>query len=135
MADVGDRIAVASKGGPRSGVVTAVSGAMITVRWDTGGQTSLVPGPGVLSVVTSRRRTPSKRTPPGATAGAGAGAGKTSVAGSPSGAAKKAATRKNAAVDTTPVAKVAATKPVAPTPVVKKVAAKSPVAKATRPAG
>ena len=53
MADVGDRIAVASKGEPRSGVVTAVSGAMITVRWDSGRETSLVPGPGVLSVVTT----------------------------------------------------------------------------------
>ena len=59
MADVGDRIAVASKGVPRPGVVTAVSGAMITVRWDTGEETSLIPGPGVLSVVNSRRRTSS----------------------------------------------------------------------------
>jgi hypothetical protein len=51
MADIGDRVAVASKGGSRSGVVTGVSGAMVTVRWDTGGETSLIPGPGVLSVV------------------------------------------------------------------------------------
>ena len=51
MAEVGDRIAVVSKGVPRPGVVTAVSGAMITVRWDTGEETSLIPGPGVLSVV------------------------------------------------------------------------------------
>jgi len=50
MADVGDRIEAASKGAPRSGVVTAVSGVTITVRWDTGGETSLIPGPGVLSV-------------------------------------------------------------------------------------
>jgi hypothetical protein len=96
MADVGDRIAVASKGEPRSGVVTAVSGAMITVRWDTGGETSLVPGPGVLSVVTSRRRTQSTRTrlP---TSGAAAAAGKKSAAGSRSAVAKKAAPRKKAA--------------------------------------
>ena len=59
MPDVGDRIAVVSKGKPRSGVLIAVSGAMITVRWDTGGETSLIPGPGVLSVVNSRRRTSS----------------------------------------------------------------------------
>jgi hypothetical protein len=64
MADVGDRIAVASKGVPRPGVVTAVSGAMITVRWDTGEETSLIPGPGVLSVVASRPQTPSGRTRP-----------------------------------------------------------------------
>jgi hypothetical protein len=59
MADVGDRIAVVSKGKPRSGVLIAVSGAIITVRWDTGGETSLIPGPGVLSVMNSRRRTSS----------------------------------------------------------------------------
>jgi Domain of unknown function (DUF1918) len=73
MAEVGDRIAVTSKGLPRTGVVTVVSGAMITVRWDTGEETSLIPGPGVLSVVASRRRTPSARTRPitsGATAAA-----------------------------------------------------------------
>ena len=75
MANIGDRIAVASKGGSRSGVVTGVSGAMITVRWDTGDETSLIPGPGVLSVVTSG---------PGATATAR----KTSVAGSQSSVAK-----------------------------------------------
>ena len=38
MTDVGDRIEVTSKGAPRSGVVTAVSGVRITVRWDTGGR-------------------------------------------------------------------------------------------------
>jgi Domain of unknown function (DUF1918) len=96
MADVGDRIAVASKGEPRSGVVTAVSGAMMTVRWDTGGETSLVPGPGVLSVVTSRRQTQSTRTPP-PTSGAAAAAKKKSAAGSRSAVAKKAATGKKAA--------------------------------------
>jgi Domain of unknown function (DUF1918) len=51
MAEVGDQIAVTSKGAPRSGVVTAINGIKITVRWDAGGETSLIPGPGVLSVV------------------------------------------------------------------------------------
>ena len=71
MAVVGDRIGVTSKGMPRFGVVTAVSGVMITVDWDTGGGTTFIPGPGVLTVVTARRRTPlkSKRsTPKGAKA-------------------------------------------------------------------
>jgi hypothetical protein len=127
MADVGDRIAVTSKGEPRSGVVTAVSGAMITVRWDTGGETSLTPGPGVLSVVTSRRRTPSARTHP-TTSGATAAARKTSAAGSRNGVAKKAAPGKKAAAGRTPVAK----KPTAKKPVAKKAApGKKPVAKAT----
>ena len=113
MADVGDRIAVASKGEPRTGVVTAVSGAVITVRWDTGGDTSLIPGPGVLSVVTSRRRTPSARTP-STTSGATGAVRKASAAGSRSGVAKKAAPGKKAAAGRTRVAKkVAAKKPVA----------------------
>jgi hypothetical protein len=62
MADIGDHVAVASKGGSRSGVVTGVTGTMITVQWDTGDETSLIPGPGALSVVTSPGRTPSVRT-------------------------------------------------------------------------
>ena len=101
MADVGDRIAVTSKGEPRSGVVTAVSGAMITVRWSTGGETSLIPGPGVLSVVTSRQRTPSTRTRP-TTSGATAPDEKTSAAGPRSGRARKA---EKAAPGDKPVAK------------------------------
>ena len=51
MADVGDRIAVRSKGSPRSGVVTAVSGAQIHGAMGRGGETSLIPGPGVLTLV------------------------------------------------------------------------------------
>ena len=57
MADVGDQIVVTSKGQPRLGVVTAVGRAMITVRWDTGAETSIVPGPGVFSVVPTSART------------------------------------------------------------------------------
>src|SRR5579864_606760 len=101
MADVGDQVVVVSKGVPRSGVVTAVRGAMITVRWDTGAETSLIPGPGVLSVVTSRRRTASARTRP-TTSAAKAAASKTSAAGSPSGVARKAAAGKKAAAGRTP---------------------------------
>lgn len=111
MAQVGDRIAVSSKGQPRSGVVTAVSGAMITVRWDTGGETSLIPGPGVLSVLTSRRRTLPARTRP-TTSGAKAAAGKTPVVKKPT--PKKVAPRKKAAAGKTPVAKKPMAKKVAP---------------------
>ena len=104
MADVGDRIAVASKGKPRFGVVTAVKGAMITVRWDTGVETSLIPGPGVLSVVTSQRRTPSSQTRP-TTSGPTAAARKTSAAGSRSGVAKKAPVGKRPVAKKAPVGK------------------------------
>lgn len=111
MADVGDWIAVTSKGEPRSGVVTAVIGAMITVRWDTGGETSLIPGPGVLSVVTGRRRAPSALTRP-TTSGVTAAARKTSATSLRSGVARKAAPGKK------PVAKkgAAGEKPVAKGP-------------------
>jgi hypothetical protein len=101
MAKIGDRIAVASKVQPRTGVVTAVSGAMITVRWDTGDESSLIPGPGVLSVVTDRQRTPSVRARQAATTRASTPAKKTSAAGPPSAkgtkqVSKRAATGKKA---------------------------------------
>jgi hypothetical protein len=104
MADVGDRIAVVSKGVPRSGVVTAVSGAMLTVRWDTGSETSLVPGPGVVSVVRTRRRattprsrTASRKVAPGKKSAAKKSAAKKAAPGKKSGAKKAAAGKKSAA--------------------------------------
>ncbi len=135
MADVGDQIAVASKGKPRSGVVTAVKGAMITVRWNTGNETSLIPGPGVLSVVTSRRPTPSAQTRPttsGATAAAmKASAGKMSVAKrAPAG---KKPVAKRAPAGKKPVAKraPAGKKPVAKGTSSRRTTGKKPVAKGT----
>lgn len=85
MAEVGDRVTVSSKGPPRAGVVTATSGAMITVRWDSGGETSIIPGPGVLSVFVSREQLPSART------------GQKPAPGKKNAAAKKAAVGKGAA--------------------------------------
>jgi hypothetical protein len=54
MVEVGDRVELASakvERRPRSGVVTAVRGLMITVRWDTGEQSTVVPASGTLSVL------------------------------------------------------------------------------------
>jgi DNA-binding protein HU-beta len=52
MPEIGDRIEVASsKSGPRTGTVAAINDTLITVRWDSGEQTSLIPGPGVLNVI------------------------------------------------------------------------------------
>jgi hypothetical protein len=52
MAEIGDRIETTSpKSGRRSGVVTGINGPMVTVRWDAGGESGLIPGAGVLSVV------------------------------------------------------------------------------------
>src|SRR5579864_7840270 len=55
MPDVGDRVEMLSKAGTRQGKVTRVSGAMVTVDWDTGGQTTVIPAPGVMSVLRGRR--------------------------------------------------------------------------------
>jgi len=71
MPEVGDRIEVASlKAGRRVGVVTATHDQLLTVRWDSGEESSLIPGPGVLSVVgrsrgrktASRQATAAKKT-------------------------------------------------------------------------
>jgi hypothetical protein len=73
MPEIGDRIEVASsKGGPRAGTIAAINERLITVRWDSGGQTSLIPGPGVLNVVAkgrghraaSKQATATKKTQP-----------------------------------------------------------------------
>jgi hypothetical protein len=57
MVDVGDRVQLASRKvgqEPRTGVVTGVTGVtgqMIIVRWSSGEESRLVPGPGALTVV------------------------------------------------------------------------------------
>jgi hypothetical protein len=54
MAAVGDRVQIESeKVGTmtRTGTVTAIDGRMITVRWDTGGQSVFVPSAGCLHVI------------------------------------------------------------------------------------
>ena len=50
-----------SKAGTRLGVVRSVSGTLVTVEWDTGGQTTLIPAPGVMSVVGGGRKAPAKK--------------------------------------------------------------------------
>ncbi|MCU1461992.1 MAG: hypothetical protein JWO37_2067 [Acidimicrobiales bacterium] len=67
MAEVGDRVTLASaQAAPRVGVVMAVTGSMVRIRWDTGGESSMVPGPGVLSVLPAAapdKRAPARRAP------------------------------------------------------------------------
>jgi hypothetical protein len=62
MPDVGDRVEMLSKAGTRQGKVTRVSGALVSVEWDTGGQTTVIPAPGVMSVIGGRR--PAKKAAP-----------------------------------------------------------------------
>jgi hypothetical protein len=54
MVDVGDRVVVESeKVGvePRAGVITAVEGTIVHVRWDNGRESSFVPAAGSMAVV------------------------------------------------------------------------------------
>ena len=67
MVKVGDSVeAAAQKVGqtPRTGTVTAVRGAVITVRWDSGNETSLIPAAGSLSVVGAARSADTKKSSP-----------------------------------------------------------------------
>ena len=53
MVEVGDRVVVESErvgNVTRSGVVTAVDGRLITVRWDAGSESVFVPSAGSLHV-------------------------------------------------------------------------------------
>ena len=53
MVEVGDRVFVESQkvgNVTRSGVVTAVDGRLITVRWDSGAESVFVPSAGSLRV-------------------------------------------------------------------------------------
>ena len=54
MVQVGDRIEVEGEkvgSAPRSGVVTAVRGTLIDVRWSSGGESTFAPASGSLRVV------------------------------------------------------------------------------------
>jgi hypothetical protein len=56
VVEVDDRVEIESEkvgDPPRTGVVRAVSGSLITVAWDRGGESSLVPSAGALKVVGS----------------------------------------------------------------------------------
>ena len=103
MANVGDRVSMQSKSGARLGVVRRVSGTLVTVEWENGSQSTVIPGPGVLSVVGAARKAAAKKAP---------------AKKAPAKAAKKPApAKKKAAVKKTPAKKKA-------TPAKKKAAAK-----------
>ncbi len=52
MVKVGDRIRLSSPKGPaRDGVVTAVTGSLIRVRWPSDEETTVAPAPGTLTVL------------------------------------------------------------------------------------
>ena len=59
MVNVGDRIRLSSTKGPdRDGVVTAVTGSLLRVRWPTDEETTLAPAPGTLTVLAPTETVP-----------------------------------------------------------------------------
>ena len=129
MAAVGDRVEVAAqKGGSRTGTVTATHDSMITVRWDTGGESSLIPGPGVITVLTRRR---SKAPTAPAVKKATAATTKAPTAKKAAKAPAKKAPAKKATVKKTTVKKTVAKAPAKKAaPAAAKKAAKAPAKKA-----
>lgn len=64
MVKVGDHIRLSSMKGPdREGVVTAVTGPLVRVRWPSNQETTLIPAPGTLTVLAGAPgpRTPTKK--------------------------------------------------------------------------
>jgi hypothetical protein len=64
MAAIGDRVQIESEkvgSATRIGTVAAIDGRMITVRWDTGGQSVFVPSAGCLHVI--GRQSPTEQQP------------------------------------------------------------------------
>jgi hypothetical protein len=57
MVQVGDHVVVESEkvgSATRSGVVTAVDGRLLTVRWDNGGESMFIPSAGSLQVTSGK---------------------------------------------------------------------------------
>jgi hypothetical protein len=48
---------------PREGVVTSVSGALLHIKWSTGEETTMIPGPGSLAVIGKVREASAKKAP------------------------------------------------------------------------
>ena len=66
MPDVGDRVRFASRKvdeTPRVGVVTGVIGSLLRIKWSTGEESTVVPGPGAVAVVGRVRASSGKKAP------------------------------------------------------------------------
>ena len=62
--EVGDRVrmhAVKIDHSPREGVVTSVSGSLLRIRWSTGEETTMVPGPGSVAIIGKGRKSSGKK--------------------------------------------------------------------------
>jgi hypothetical protein len=94
MVEVGDRIRLSSMKGPgREGLVTAVTGSLVRVRWLSGEETTVAPAPGTLSVLAAGKAAPPKGAKKKGAAKNTAGATKKNIA-SKSAPPKKSGARK-----------------------------------------
>jgi len=67
MAKVGDRIRLSTgKGADREGLVVAVTGSMVRVRWASDEESTVVPAPGTLTVLPPAKAAPRKKKAPAA---------------------------------------------------------------------
>lgn len=95
MVKVRDHIRLSSMKGPdREGVVTAVTGPLVRVRWPSDQETTLVPAPGTLTVVAAG--TPGPRTPTKKKAAAKVTTGKRKNAASSNAASSNETSKKQA---------------------------------------
>lgn len=65
MPNVGDRVRFASRKvdeAPRDGVVTGVTGSLLRIKWSTGEESTVSPGPGAIAVVGKVRVSSGKKT-------------------------------------------------------------------------
>ena len=110
MVKVGDRIRLSSGKGPyRDGVVAAVTGSMVRVRWPSEEETTVIPAPGTLTVLASSgdQAPPAVRRERAATKKA---APKTTATAKKTTTSKKTATAKNVSIKKSTTPKKGATK-------------------------
>src|SRR4051794_9839068 len=104
---VGDRIRLSlGKGPDREGVVVAITGKMVRVRWGSDEETTVVPAPGTVTVLSSGAAPASKAAAGKVTAGKKASAKKATA--KKAAPAKKATTTKKATAKKTPSKKMSA---------------------------
>ena len=71
MPAVGDRVRFASRKideAPREGVVTGATGGLLRIKWSTGEESTVSPGPGAIAVVGKLQTSSGKKATAGAKA-------------------------------------------------------------------
>jgi len=64
MPEVGDQVRFASRKvdeRPREGVVTSVIGGLLRIKWSTGEESTVSPGPGAIAVIGKMRASSGKK--------------------------------------------------------------------------